>query len=211
MNTIDLSFGLIGSELPVDNGYLLYSAICSALGGHLPEGVGVSSIGGFYLGDGLVSISKINRLRIRTPLERIPELLNLAGRFLDIGGYEIRLGVPSIQALAPAPKLISRIVTIKGFEEPDPFLEAVGRKLDELEVHAHAYIPLVKMGERKGRPMRRIVRIKNRKIIGFTVVLDGLSDSHSLNVQELGLGGRRHMGCGIFLPVKTRKGSNDGL
>ena len=211
MQCIDLSFGLIGSELPVDNGYALYSAICSALGGHLPEGVGVSSIGGFYLGDGRVSISKMNRLRIRTPVERIPEILTLAGRFLDIGGYEIRLGVPNIQALAPASKLVSRIVTIKGFEDPDPFLEAVGRKLAELEVDAHAYIPLVKMGERKGQPMRRIVRIKNRKIIGFTVILDGLSDTDSLKVQEHGVGGRRHMGCGMFLPVKPEKGNARGL
>jgi len=32
------------------------------------------------------------------------------------------------------------------------------------------------------------------------VLIEGLTAEESLTVQEHGLGGRRHMGCGLFVP-----------
>jgi CRISPR-associated protein Cas6 len=61
-------------------------------------------------------------------------VLLLAGKRLDIGGHQIRLGLPVAHPLEPAPSLYARVVTIKKFTEPDPFLEAVERKLDSFEV-----------------------------------------------------------------------------
>jgi CRISPR-associated endonuclease/helicase Cas3 len=104
------------------------------------------------------------------------------------------LDAPQIFLLKPATTLYARIVTIKGFTEPEPFLDAVCRKLDELGV--------------KGEPVigeRRVVKVGNHTIVGFGLKVHGLSDEGSLILQERGIGGRRRMGCGFFQPINLRK------
>ena len=83
-------------------------------------------------------------------------MLKLAGKRLEVDGHAIRLGAPQIYLLKPATTLYARIVTIKGFTEPEPFLDAVCRKLDELGV--------------KGEPIveeRRVVKVGSHTIVGF--------------------------------------------
>ncbi|WP_442789485.1 type I-MYXAN CRISPR-associated protein Cas6/Cmx6 [Nostoc sp. PCC 7524] len=43
----------------------------------------------------------------------------MAGKSLRIGKHTIRLGIPDICLLQPAEKLRSRIVVIRGHEEPE--------------------------------------------------------------------------------------------
>jgi CRISPR-associated protein Cas6 len=100
------------------------------------------------------------------------------------------LGAPQIYLLKPTPTLYARIVTIKGFTEPEPFLDAVCRKLDELGV--------------KGEPVvgqRRVLKVGQHRVVGFGLTIHELSDESSILLQEQGLGGRRRMGCGIFGPI----------
>jgi CRISPR-associated endonuclease/helicase Cas3 len=121
-------------------------------------------------------------------------MLKLAGKRLEVDGHAIRLGAPQIHLLKPATTLYARIVTIKGFTEPEPFLDAVCRKLDELGV--------------KGEPIcgeRRVVKVGNHTIVGFGLTMHELSDQCSLILQERGIGGRRRMGCGFFNPISRRE------
>jgi hypothetical protein len=54
--------------------------------------------------------------------------------------------------------------------------------------------------------MRRVVKVHGKLVVGFPVVLSGLDPAASLLVQSRGIGGRRHMGAGVFLPhAKTAK------
>jgi CRISPR-associated endonuclease/helicase Cas3 len=62
------------------------------------------------------------------PVEFIPRCLPLAGKPLDLSGHRIRIGVPTVHALTPAATLIARLVTIKGFKDPVPFLDAARRR-----------------------------------------------------------------------------------
>jgi CRISPR-associated protein Cas6 len=211
MTIVELQFPVLGRELPEDNGYALYAAVSRTLDDHLPDDVAVASIGGPLLGDWKVRVTPETRLRIRAPAERIGELLPLAGKFLDVDGHEIRLGVPRVQALEAAPNLCARLVTIKGFTEPELFLGAVRRKLDELQVSGEAAIPPIPYGSRQGAPQRRIVTVKGRAIVGFALTVRGLTDAESLTLQERGLGGRRHMGCGIFSPLVEESMSRHAL
>lgn len=200
---LELAFPVTsGAELGEDNGYPLYAAVCRALDGHLPDGVAVASIGGPRLGGRRIAVDRSTRLRLRTPAERVGALLALAGRFLDVGGREIGLGVPEVRALTPAPALYSRLVTIKGFTEPGPFLEAAARQMAAMGVSGRLEIPAVAGGVRAGLPRRRVVRIRGASVVGFAVSASGLSDRDSLALQEGGLGGRRRMGCGIFVPAR---------
>jgi len=210
MTLVELSFPVTGAALPEDNGYGLFAAISHALGGHLPEGVAVASIGGAPLGRWRMRVDRATRLRIRLPADRIGEVLQLAGKFLDVGGHEIGLGIPQVRALEASPELASRLVTIKGFTEPGPFLEAAGRQLEALGVSGHAAIPAVPGGPRRGLPQRRVISIKGRRIVGFAVAVGGLSARDSATLLARGLGGRRHMGCGIFAPARRAEGAGHG-
>ncbi len=206
MTLIELAFPVLGRHLPEDNAYLLYSAISKALEGHLPDEVGVSSITGSPAGDWRLRIERTTRLRIRLSADRISGLLSLAGQSLEVGGHVITLGIPRVHALQPAPTLQSRLVTIKGFLEPEPFLEAARRQLGALGVTGQATIPFITASPRQGQPKRRVIRIKERVIVGFALRVERLSTADSLMLLTRGLGGRRHMGCGIFVPAREREG-----
>lgn len=130
-------------------------------------------------------------LRLRLDPSKIADLLPLAGKRLAIGPCSVQVGVPTIFALMPAPRLFSRVVTIKGFTEEEPFREAMRRKLDELGVRATITL---------GR--RRTVQVAEHRIVGFETVLEGLSERDSLAVQGAGIGGRQRMGCGVFVPSR---------
>nr|MBK7064764.1 hypothetical protein [Deltaproteobacteria bacterium] len=51
---------------------------------------------------------------------------------------------------------------------------------------------------------RRVLRIRGQYIVGYPVILRGLSAEHSLRVQALGIGGRQRFGCGVFSQVWSR-------
>ena len=206
MPLVELAFPIQGRTLPENNGYLLYAALSRALDGHLPDGVAVASVGGTPLGDWRIGLDRASWLRLRLPSERVGELLGLAGKFLEVGNHEVALGVPQIRALATASTLASRLVTIKGFTEPGPFLEAALRQMRTLNISGQPSIPLLTSGPRSGLPKRRILRIKGVAIVGFAMLIEGMSVEDSERLLTSGLGGRRRMGCGIFSPISESKG-----
>lgn len=206
MTFIELHFPVLGEALPVDHAYGLYAALSRlipALHNGQAPGLAIAPVAGTYAGGGLLSLSgQRSRLRLRLPDERIGLALPLAGKALEIAGHRVRLGVPTVRALIPAASLSARLVTVKGFTEPGPFLDAVRRQLAEAGVTAEPAIPLILAGERAGQPRRRILRIRDRRIVGFALHLTALSAADSLLLQERGLGGRRRLGCGFFSPMR---------
>jgi CRISPR-associated protein Cas6 len=204
---IELQFPVLGQSLPADHGYLLYSA----LSGMLPllhgdgEHIAVGPISGEWTGNGVLTLSsRWSRLRLRLPAEQIASVLPLAGKALDVGGHRIRLGVPTVQPLVPAPALAAKMVTIKGFMEPEEFLAAAQRQLDELGIRGKLGIPVFQNGAHSDEPRRKVMRIREKKVIGFALQAAELTAEESLLLQEHGLGGRRKMGCGFFGPIRPR-------
>lgn len=194
---VELSFGITGEILPADHGYGLYSAIahlCPMV--HEQEGVSISTISGEPDRQGRIYLSKSAHLKIRLPYEadKIAQILPLAGQTLKIGSHSIQLSIPQIFPLQPFDKLRSRIVTIKKFQEPELFLEAVKRQMDALEIQGNAFVPL----DEAGLPLRKAIKIKKFSVVGFSVVVTDLSDEDSLKLQAYGLGGKHRMGCGVF-------------
>jgi CRISPR-associated protein Cas6 len=207
--TVNLYFPVLGTTLPTDHGYALYGALARALPPlHEAEArVLVGPILGRYVGDKTLQVEpKWSNLRLRLPAEDIGKVLPLAGKALEVDGHKIRVGVPRVMALEPAPTLMARVVLIKGFKEPEPFLEAVRRQLNALGTSAEASIPLVQGGPQQGKPRRHVVTVKGQRLVGFTVALTGLQPKQSIAVQERGLGGKHRMGCGFFVPVKKVRG-----
>lgn len=200
MNTIDISFQVNSpAKLPVDHSYALIGAVSRLIPeAHGTNGFAIAPISGRQIGDRQMKLDHRSRFVIRTTADQIAKFLPLAGKTIDLQGRKLVLGVPSIHQLLPSSMLRARLVTIKGFFEIGSFEEAVRRQLDLLEI-GNCRIDV-------GR--KRTLRIKQREIIGFETTLSELSDPDSLLISANGIGGRRHMGCGFFVPCKLE--ANNG-
>ncbi len=206
MPTIDLAFELSGTTIPLDYGYALFGAISRLVPGiHGDRRVGVHPIRGIHLEPRRLTLVPQSRLRLRLPSEEIAPYLALAGAALDLDGARLRVGIPHVESLRPAANLSSRIVTIGHRKEPEAVVESLGRQLSELGISAEPGFVPSPHPDHEGEPSRRVVRIKGKRIVGYPVLLNGLTAEESLRLQEQGLGSHRRMGCGIFVPIGPRQ------
>jgi len=192
MLTIDLAFRLMGTAISVDHGYALYAAINRVVPElHDAKGIGVHPVRGRFDGNGCLLLSPASRLIVRTQDDRIREFLKLAGKTIEVDGHRFRVGVPEVRALRPAAALYARLVTIKGFMESEQFLDAARRQLETMGGRAN-----LELGE------RRTFRVKDKQVVGFEILATELDAEDSIKIQEVGIGGRRRMGCGVFVPFR---------
>lgn len=201
MPTIDLSYKLDGGEIPLDHGYVLFSALSRVVPGlHGDLRVGVHPIRGRRAEAGVLTLDDSSRLRIRLPAEQVAPYITLAGRELDLEGRKFRVGMPRVEELNPAPNLASRLVTFNHATAAEQF-EAVARR-DLLAMGVSGEPELVPSPVRPGEAIRRVLAVKGRKIVGFSLRVSGLSADESLILQSEGLGGRRRFGAGVFIPFQ---------
>lgn len=216
MPVVDLYFPVVGNTIAQDHGYELYSALCR----QLPElhrtslSVAVLPIHGLLVGNRRLALTNASTVTIRLPSEEVWRFVGLAGKSLRVGGQSLNLGVPNVRGLVASPRLYSRFVTVKGHTEPESFLGRLREELVGLGVEGPVSIPhRTRHHSVEGRSnllggnplIRRTLRVRDRQIVGFAVQVDQLSPEGSLRLQEVGLGGRRRMGAGIFLPTATLK------
>lgn len=196
-----MRFSVMGNQLPASYGFALYSAICEQLPSlHSSEwgkSVAVELISGRPLGEGKILLGKASELSLRLYFSSREYILPLAGKRLKVAQDFIKIGLPRIHLFSPSANLYSRIVIIKGGTEPETFLSAAYKQLESLGISAKLEIPL----DEQDRPQRRVTKIHNRIIIGYSLAAYNLSEEDSLKLQRHGLGGRKHMGCGIFNPI----------
>lgn len=208
MTTIDLVFPVTAAAIPRDHSYALHAALSRLLPAlHGAREVGIFPIRGTPAGDGTLRISRHSALRVRVAADRMPMPLPAAGSSVEIDGNRVRLGVPQVRPLVPAATLASHLVLIKLAHAkergvtPERFLESARKQLDALDVAGEAAIPLVSDGPHAGEPRRRVLRVKKQTHPGYALIVRGLTAEESIRVQEIGLGGRRLMGCGLFGPA----------
>jgi CRISPR-associated endonuclease/helicase Cas3 len=188
------------SKISSLHGYSLYSALKKRLPwiGECPL-TSISSITGIRDGKGLIETHEFSRLLIRTPLSKASLFYGLAGQTLTVGQGQISLRVPTIAPLLPKQSLQARIVIIhlndgRDSVPPDRFLAVATRKLAECGIDGRISLLL-----KNGALDRKVLLVNGEKIPGYGVQVAGLSESDSLKLQEMGLGGKRKMGAGFFL------------
>lgn len=192
---VDVVFRLAAKLCPRDHGYALFGALGRVLGNlHGASWLAVHPLAGVPRPDDLLAVDAQRGLRLRVVPSEIPRVLPLAGKRLEIDGHPAHVGVSSIYELKPASALQARLVVIKGFTEPEPFREAVGRQLTALGVSARPEV---------GR--RRVIRVNGDTVVGFGLTLHDVDEEGSLRVQYAGLGGKQRMGCGVFEPVRIAR------
>ena len=204
---LDLTFKLRGSPIPLDNGYPLYSAlsrICPPL--HELDSIGIHPIVGIPTSNNFLELTAQSRLRIRIHHQQIPLIYPyLTGQTFQLGQNSYQLDIPDYKPLISSNSLYSRLVVIKGFQDSTNFIEAVQRQLDNLEIQGKIEL----LTRQDGTPQRRQLTInkegKQFKIRGFGVKISELNPEDSLTLQEQGIGGKRKMMCGIFVPATRSK------
>lgn len=224
MPFIDLSLAIRGTSIPLDYGYALFGAISRLVPQiHGDRRIGVHPIRGLRREPRRLTLVPQSRLRLRMPSEEISTYLALVGTGLDLDGSRLMVGFPQVirgpegrgraveavrvESLRPAVEVWSRLVTLGQIREPAAFEESLRRQLSGLGVAAEpSFLPSTDPRGRGG-PERRVLRIKGRKVVGFPIRVSGLTAEESLVVQTEGLGSRRRMGCGLFVPVPPRGAS----
>lgn len=212
-NFLEIQFQLRGKTLPSDHGYALYSAVkrrvqnaseALALLGNIPNDVRLCSIAGIPDNNGMVHLHRGSRMRLRCPAEQVQLWYRIIqNQVLNIRGHLIRLVQPRLTLPQPSETLKARLVTFKleAIDHPEVayyFLESCKKGLERLEIDAQAAIDSTAEGDLA----RRTLQVKDKKILGYGIVVEGLSNEDSLKLQWHGLGGRQHFGCGWFYPAK---------
>ena len=193
VDLIDLAFPLAARTLLRDHRALLSAALAERLPwwGEVP-GTGLHRIN-LVAGDTPQALlSGRARLVLRVPRDRVLETASaLAGEPLDVGGEALHLGPPTARELLPHRTLYAHFVAAEDADEL-AFLAGIDAELQALGVRCRAIC---------GR--RQELRVGPGRQTGFSLMLDGLSPQDSLRVLAAGLGPRRGLGCGLFIPHKS--------
>jgi CRISPR-associated protein Cas6 len=201
MAVIDLSFVLVGTTIPLDHGYCVFSSLCRIVPElHGDRRIGVHPIRGRQSAPGVLSLTERSRLKVRLPAEGIAPYISIAGQALNLDGHRLQVGIPRVEALVPAANLAARMVTFHHAMDAEAFEAVVRRELSRMEIAATLQLIPGKHPKHPGQPIRRVMRIKERRMVGYPLHVVGLSAEESVQLQEEGLGGRRRMGCGVFVP-----------
>ncbi|MCY3012210.1 MAG: type I-MYXAN CRISPR-associated protein Cas6/Cmx6 [Planctomycetota bacterium] len=191
---VDLSYRIrSNSPLWSDHGFSLFGAISRLFpDAHEANGIGILPIAGSQIGERRIQLNEHSRLTLRIPSGDIARWLPLAGKTVDVAGVSLQVGIPEIRVLIPATALRSRLVTTKNCQDQSRFEAEIRRQLTAIGVSIQAIVSVGK---------RRTIRIHGKEVVGYELIIEGLTADESIAIQTAGLGGRRHMGCGVFVPL----------
>lgn len=195
---VDLRFALRGHAVVADYA----AALSAALGEALPwfdeeEQIGVHPLGGLSPAAGHWYLSNRTRLTLRLPRRRLDAARQLSGATLRVGGHDLQVGVSSTHDLVHASVIYASFVTFG--------VEAGGGVINESVFHGRCQSELARMSLSP-----RLICGKAKQAVtadgllsGFSLMVADLDVAGTLQLQQLGLGGERKRGCGIFVPHKS--------
>lgn len=189
----DLVFGLRGEFVPENYAFALWREVARHLpwleadkfAGILPLRVAASG--------GNMLLPQRAKLVLRLAVDCVQRGRSLSGQVLEVGGSIVRVGDAEERPFKPHPTLHAHLVESSCDEEV--FTAGVTEQLRELAIDCKLIC---------GK--RLAVTGAKQMISGYGLVLHDLKPEASLRVQNAGLGGNRHFGCGIFVPHKAISG-----
>ena len=197
----DLVFRLRGEYLDVDHAYALSQALrdnlsdetCACIGVH---GVRMASSGNGWncpdAPDAEIPLSRRARLVIRVHRDQADEVASISQRRLSLGRQSIEVGVSSVRPLSSIGTLFARAVYCERGISEDDFLQQAADELKEMDIDVSRML-CGKAGE---------IRIANGSLFTRALLVTDLKPAESVRLQQLGIGGERMLGCGLFVPHK---------
>jgi len=190
----DVVFSLEEGSFPDDHAEALSRSVRRVLPWFDEEAeAGILPLSGLAHGNnGMCFVGRRSRLVLRLPIHRSASANSLAGTRLDLDGAELTVGAGSVRPLLPARGVVYSHLVSVGADDEIEFLARcksllAGRGLQPQLITGKAHELRTAQG-----PVR-----------GFSLMLHGLAAAESLAMQEIGLGGHRALGCGLFIPHKS--------
>ena len=204
---IDISFNINCKQLPLDHAWELRQQLQQVLPwlkGNKLAGihqlfVAESNNGWMRPEDGENQVlypSRRTRLYLRIPNEFIEETKALYGKVLTIADHALTLGKPKQKQLVNTSIIFSRHVTSDKNESEDAFLQRYA-----IEFKQTTGMNIKKMMSGK----TNIIKTPKGDLHTRHLMIADLESDSSIKIQQSGLGGKRQLGCGIFLPHKGIK------
>ena len=201
-DVVDLVFQIECRALPVDHAWALSQAVCEALPWlALEPNAGVHSIHVAESGNGwkrpenagdLLCLSRRTKLVVRVPRQRVDAARELAGLKLDVAGHALRVDKASLRPLSALTTIFSRyVVSADGLDET-AFLQRTLLDLDALGVRPKKMLC----------GLEKVIVTPEQPLHTRSLMLAGLTQRESVTLQQCGLGPRRLLGCGLFIPHK---------
>lgn len=209
---VDVVFPLKGRFLPLDNGYLIYlalSELCPNI--HKEElDIGIHPIAGKPNRYKQLKLTRQSQLKIRIALEQIPLIYQfLVEQTFFIGANQFHIGIPEYKAITSSSSLYSRLVIIRRSIEPQTFIEAAQRQLEALGITGNINLLQKQNGQLQCRQLTLKKKEGTFPLIGYGVKVTELTDLDSIKLQQQGIGGKRKMMCGVFVPSWKAKNQSD--
>jgi CRISPR-associated protein Cas6 len=196
---VDVLYAIDGTVLPKDHRFELMGEIARCLPWLVAEtGVGIHPVRAASDDDGRLLLPRRARLVMRLPESRVAAAAALIGQELDVGGWTLRVGAAVVRKLVPHGTLYAYFVAADTDDE-QVFLAEMGALLGELKTPCKLVC---------GR--RHAFRAGPRQVAGYSLMLHDLTPEHSLLLQQVGLGGDRNLGCGIFVPHRSASAVGTG-
>lgn len=190
----NIHFDVHGGTIPRDHRYALSLELARLLPWIAEdETIGIHPIQGAVTGVDELLLNHRTKLVIRADKARIAELQGLTGRSIQLGACTLTLGASKLRPITLHTPLYSHCVTTGSVDE-DAFNADIMRELDQMHIDTRFIC---------GK--RQTIRIGERDIYGYSLMLHGIPIEHAIRVQETGLGLHRRLGCGIFIPHKSIK------
>lgn len=201
---VDVSYKIACKQIPTQHAWELSQALYQALPWMQDESeVGVHQIHGAESGNGwqrpadgeLIHLSKRTRMHLRVPTSRVEDANALVGKTLNVAGNSVLVGNMTTKSIDPFSTIFSRyIVMQKGMNEDD-FLQWVVDEMKARDMQAR------KLLCGKGHQFEA-----NGELIETrSLMIADLDKLSSVQLQEVGIGLHRQLGCGIFVPHKGIK------
>ena len=201
-DVVDLVFQIECRALPVDHAWALSQAVCAALPWlALEPAAGVHPIHVAESGNGwkrpenagdLLCLSRRTKLVVRVPRQRVDAARELVGLKLDVAGHALRVDKASLRPLSALTTIFSRyVVSADGLDET-AFLQRALRDFEALGVRPKKMLC----------GLEKIIATPEQPVHTRSLMLAGLTQRESVTLQQRGLGTRRLLGCGLFIPHK---------
>jgi CRISPR-associated protein Cas6 len=190
--TVDLVFSVRGNSIPRDHGFLLWRELRACLPWLDAETqVGIHTIRGAPGNDDMLLLTQRAKLVLRLPQARVADAQSLNGRQLDLDGCVLQIGDATQRPLLAFATLYSHLVCT-GSDDELAFLRDITAQLEQINVACKLLC---------GK--RRALRAGQTEVRGYSLMLHDFKLGQSTLLQQVGLGGHRKLGCGIFVPHKS--------
>jgi len=145
--------------------------------------------------------SRRTKMTLRIPSEQLKATEELCGVTLDIDGHSLLIGSAKKKIFTNTSVISSRYVLGDPNESEDDFLAKAAL---ELENNINFKVKKMLCGKTHS------IKTPNGILTTRSLMIADLDSDTSIKIQQLGLGNRRELGCGLFLPHKGIKSLNAG-